>query len=73
MFCDVIGAKARLVVLFNKLQPCLEQVRKRNAVVIQMIENAELQSQHFLPELKVQVAFFLNGWGCRARGRASLN
>jgi hypothetical protein len=49
MFCDVIGTKARAIVLFDELEPRLEQVGQRRAVVVDMIENAELQSHGVLP------------------------
>ena len=44
VFGDVIGAKARSVVLLDQLEPGLEQIGERNAVVVEMVENAELQS-----------------------------
>ncbi len=44
MFRDMIGAKARAIVLFDELEPGLEKIGKRNVVVVEMIENAELQS-----------------------------
>jgi hypothetical protein len=40
---DVIRAKTAAVVLLDQLEPALEQVGKGRAVVIKMIEDAELE------------------------------
>jgi hypothetical protein len=50
MFGDMIGAKAGAIVLFDELEPRLEQIPERNAVVVEMIENAELE-RHGLSSL----------------------
>jgi len=52
MFGDMIGAKAGPIVLLDELEPRLEQVGQRSAVVVDMIENAELQGHGaFSPEM----------------------
>jgi hypothetical protein len=44
MLGNMIGAKAHPIVLFDELEPGLEQIRERNPVVVKVVENAELQS-----------------------------
>ena len=49
MLGDMVGTKAGAIVLFDELEPRLEQVGERRAVVVDVIENAELQSHGVLP------------------------
>src|SRR5580658_1152593 len=51
MFGDVIGAKTGAIVLFDELESRREQIRERYAVVVEMIEDAELQRQKSLPSV----------------------
>src|SRR5262249_31248513 len=46
---DVVGTKARAIVLFDELESRLEQVGQRHAVGVDMIENAELQTHGVFP------------------------
>ena len=55
MLGDVIGAKAGAVVLLDEFQTSLKQIRERYAVVVKMIENAELQFESSLPGTTVFV------------------
>jgi hypothetical protein len=61
MFGDVIGAKAGAIVLFDELEPRLEQIPERNAVIVEMIENTELE-RHGLSSLSL----FINGEAYRS-------
>ena len=49
MLGDMIGTKAGAIVLLDELESRLEQVGERRAVVVDVIENAELQSHGVLP------------------------
>ena len=49
MLGDMVGTKAGAIVLFDELESRLEQVGQRRAVVVDMIEDAELQSHGLLP------------------------
>jgi hypothetical protein len=51
MLGDMVGTKAGAIVLFDELKSRLEQVGERRAVVVDVIENAELQSHDVLPPI----------------------
>lgn len=49
MLGDVIGAESRPVILLGELEPRLEQIGERNAVIVEMIENTKFEWHERFP------------------------